>query len=80
LFVTLERSSTPPTGHRRCNRALPDEQPDDYVDALATRIASFDAWAIANTKRLVGNATLPPEIEIRAGWDTYLASSRRPAA
>ena len=32
------------------NRALPDVQLDDYVDALATRIASFDAWAIANIK------------------------------
>ena len=62
------------------NRALPDVQLDDYVDALATRIASFDAWAIANTKRLVGDASLPPDIEVRAGWDTFLASSRRPAA
>jgi hypothetical protein len=31
------------------------------------RIASFDKWAIANTKRLV-NASLPPDIEIAAGW------------
>jgi enoyl-CoA hydratase/carnithine racemase len=61
------------------NRALPDAQLDGYVDALAARIASFDSWAIANTKRLVGDACLPPDIEIRAGWDTFLAASRRPA-
>jgi len=62
------------------NRALPDAQLDDYVDALVARIASFDSWAIANTKRLVGDACLPSEVEIRAGWDTFLASSRRPSA
>jgi enoyl-CoA hydratase/carnithine racemase len=61
-------------------RALPDADLDDFVDALAARIASFDKWAIANTKRLVNDASLPPEVEIRAGWDTFLASIRRPAA
>ena len=37
------------------NRALPDAELDEFVDALATRIASFDKWAIANTKRLVNS-------------------------
>jgi enoyl-CoA hydratase/carnithine racemase len=62
------------------NRALPDAELDDFVDALATRIASFDKWAIANTKRLVNAASLPPDIEIRAGWDACMASIKRPAA
>jgi enoyl-CoA hydratase/carnithine racemase len=62
------------------NRALPDAELDGYVDALATRIGSFDGWAIANTKRLVGDACLPPEAEIAAGWGAFLASSHRPAA
>ena len=62
------------------NRALPDADLDDFVDALATRIASFDKWAIANTKRLVNDASLPPEVEIRAGWDACMASIKRPAA
>jgi enoyl-CoA hydratase/carnithine racemase len=55
-------------------RALPDADLNDFVDALAARIASFDKWAIANTKRLVNDASLPPDVEIRAGWDTFLAS------
>jgi enoyl-CoA hydratase/carnithine racemase len=42
------------------NRALPDAELDDFVDALASRIASFDKWAIANTKRLVNEGSLPP--------------------
>src|SRR6478735_8135088 len=62
------------------NRALPDAELDDFVDALATRIASFDKWAIANTKRLVNEASLPRDVEIRAGWDACMASVKRPAA
>jgi enoyl-CoA hydratase/carnithine racemase len=60
------------------NRSLPDAELDGFVDALATRIASFEKWAIANTKRLA-NASLPPDVEIAAGWDTCIASIGRPA-
>lgn len=62
------------------NRSLPDTELDKFVDALATRIASFDKWAIANTKRLVNAASLPPEVEIAAGWDACITSIMRPAA
>src|SRR5580704_16667448 len=62
------------------NRALPDAELDDFVDGLATRIASCDKWAIANTKRLVNEASLPPDVEMRAGWDACMASVKRPAA
>jgi enoyl-CoA hydratase/carnithine racemase len=61
------------------NRSLPDSELDSFVDALATRIASFDKWAIANTKRLVNAASLPPDVEIAAGWDACMASIARPA-
>jgi enoyl-CoA hydratase/carnithine racemase len=61
------------------NRALPDAELDAFVDALATRIARFDKWALANTKRLV-NTSLPPDVEIGAGWDACIASIGRPAA
>jgi hypothetical protein len=60
------------------NRSLPDVALDGFVDALAPRIASFDKWAIANTKRL-GNTSLPPDVEIAAGWDAWMASVARPA-
>ena len=62
------------------NRALPDSELDGFVDALATRIATFDKWAIANTKRLVNAASLPPDVELAAGWDACMASIGRPAA
>jgi enoyl-CoA hydratase/carnithine racemase len=61
------------------NRALPDSDLDAFVETLATRIARFDKWAIANTKRLV-NTTLPPDVELGAGWDACIASLGRPAA
>jgi enoyl-CoA hydratase/carnithine racemase len=61
------------------NRALPDTDLDEFVESLATRIARFDKWAIANTKRLV-NTSLPPDVELGAGWDACIASLGRPAA
>ena len=61
------------------NRSLPDADLDGFVDALATRIASFDKQAIRDTKRLVDVATLPPDIEIESGWHACLASMARPA-
>src|ERR1700721_3023804 len=61
------------------NRALPDAELDAFVEALATRIATFDKRAIANTKRLV-NTSLPPDVEIGAGWDACIASLGRSAA
>jgi enoyl-CoA hydratase/carnithine racemase len=62
------------------NRSLPDAELDGYVASLVTRIASFDRWAIANTKRLVNAASLPPDVEIAAGWDACMSSIKRPAA
>ena len=61
------------------NRSLPDVELDGFVDALATRIASFDKWAIANTKRLVNADSLPLNVEMAAGWDACIGSLARPA-
>jgi enoyl-CoA hydratase/carnithine racemase len=61
------------------NRSLPDAELDAFVDALATRISSFDKWAISNTKRLVNAASLPADVEMDAGWDACIASVERPA-
>jgi enoyl-CoA hydratase/carnithine racemase len=54
------------------NRSLPDAELDGFVDALATRIASFDKRAIIDTKRLVNAASVPPDVEIAAWWDASL--------
>jgi len=62
------------------NRSFPDADLDAFVDALATRIASFDKRAISETKRLADVASLPPDFEIAPEWDVCLASIMRPAA
>jgi enoyl-CoA hydratase/carnithine racemase len=41
------------------NRALPDAGLDDFVDALARRIASFDRRAITAAKKLINQVSLP---------------------
>jgi enoyl-CoA hydratase/carnithine racemase len=60
------------------NRALPDTELDGFVEALAMRIASFDKQAIADTKRLVDVASLPPDAEIKPEWEAFIASLGRP--
>ena len=62
------------------NRALPDAELDAFVDALATRIASFDKRAIADTKHLVNVNSLPSDAEIAPEWAAFIASLGRPAA
>jgi len=62
------------------NRSLPDSDLDAFVDALATRIASFDKRAITETKRFADVASLPPDFEIAPEWDVCFASIMRPAA
>src|SRR2546427_1886019 len=56
------------------NRSLPDAELDEFVDALASRIASFDKRAISETKRFIDVASLPPDYEIAPEWDVSFAS------
>jgi enoyl-CoA hydratase/carnithine racemase len=62
------------------NRSLPDAELDGFVEALAMRIATFDKAAIAETKRLVDVASLPPDEEIKPEWDAFIGSLGRPAS
>jgi enoyl-CoA hydratase/carnithine racemase len=60
------------------NRAFPDTELDSFVEALATRIASFDKHAIAATKSLVDVASLPSDADIVPEWGAFMASIKRP--
>jgi enoyl-CoA hydratase/carnithine racemase len=62
------------------NRSLPDAELENFVDRLATRIASFDKQAIADTKHLADRASLPLDAEIAPEWDAFVNASERPAA
>jgi enoyl-CoA hydratase/carnithine racemase len=61
------------------NRSLPDAELDSFVDALAARIASFEKYALEETKRLVNLNSLPADEEIAPEWDAFIASLGRPA-
>ena len=62
------------------NRSFPDAELDAFVEALAARISTFDRQAIAETKRLVDVASLPPDTDIAPEWDAFLSALNRPAA
>lgn len=79
LLSSEDLSANQAEAYGYINRALPDADLDAYVEALATRISKFDKWAIAQTKRLV-NTSLPPDVELDAGWDACIASLWRQAA
>ena len=62
------------------NRSLPDAELDEFVDRLASRIATFDKQAIATIKRLVNIASLPSDADINAEWTAFIASVQTPNA
>lgn len=62
------------------NRALPDAELDTFVDTMARRIARFDKQSIADIKRLVDAASLPPNEAIASEWEGFIGSVQRPAA
>jgi enoyl-CoA hydratase/carnithine racemase len=60
------------------NRVVPDEELDGFVDAFARRIAGFDKTAVAKTKALVDDGSLPPDEEFAASLDAFFQTSGRP--
>ena len=62
------------------NRALPDAELDKFVDTMARRIARFDKQSIADIKKLVDAASLPPNEAIASEWEGFIGSVQRPAA
>src|SRR5690242_8978182 len=53
------------------NRALPDNELDRFVDALARRIASFDKRSIAAAKRLVNRGSLPSSDQFLDAFNSF---------
>lgn len=61
------------------NRVVPDADLEGVANALARRIAAFDKVAVTGIKKLVDEATLPPDDELARGLDAYFATAGRPA-
>src|SRR5258707_13865178 len=62
------------------NRALPDAELDDFVDALARRIASFDRRPIAAAKNLVNQVSLPSADRLLDALNSFQTSLTWPEA
>ena len=61
------------------NRVIDEDQLDDEVEAIATRLARFDREAIARTKFYVDHVTLPPESEFPPALADFFELLGRPA-
>ena len=61
------------------NRVIADDQLDDEVEAIASRLARFDHNAIARTKSYVDRVTLPPDSEFPPALADFFAMLGRPA-
>ena len=61
------------------NRAVPDEQFTEFVDAFAQRVSRFDLLALADIKRFVNAASLPADDALTAEMDAFTAALARPA-
>src|SRR5258708_53166 len=62
------------------NRALPDAELDDFVDALARRIATFDRRPIAAAKNLINNVSLPSIDRLLDGLGSFTTALTWPEA
>ena len=61
------------------NRLIADDQLDDEVEAIASRLARFDHDAIARTKSYVDQVTLPADSELAPPLDDFRELFGRPA-
>jgi enoyl-CoA hydratase/carnithine racemase len=61
------------------NRLIADDQLDDEVDQIASRLASFDHDAIARTKSHVDQVTLPADSELPPPLADFFELLGRPA-
>ncbi|WP_157220393.1 enoyl-CoA hydratase/isomerase family protein [Flavisphingomonas formosensis] len=59
------------------NRAVPDDELDEFVNRFARRIAGFEKYAIAETKMLVDQVTLPDDTLFPPALDQFFVSTAR---
>jgi enoyl-CoA hydratase/carnithine racemase len=59
-------------------RALPDDELDAFVDAIASRLASFDRTSLASAKAMVNRAVLPPDADLITAYGEFAHSLTLP--
>jgi enoyl-CoA hydratase/carnithine racemase len=60
------------------NRAIADDELDEEVEAIASRVAGFDRDALARTKSYVDRVTLPPDSEFPPALTDFFELLGRP--
>jgi hypothetical protein len=70
----LRSRSADPCG----GRAIADDELDEDVEAIASRLARFDREAIARTKSYVDRVTLPPDSELPPALADFRQAAGRP--
>src|SRR6185312_2534893 len=60
------------------NRAVPDAEFVEFVNAFAERVARFDLLALADIKRFVNAASLPADDALTAEADAFAEAVARP--
>ncbi|KQR63650.1 enoyl-CoA hydratase [Arthrobacter sp. Leaf337] len=59
-------------------RALPDAELDAFVDAIVSRLASFDRTSLASAKAMINRASLPPDADLVAAYSEFAHSLTLP--
>jgi enoyl-CoA hydratase/carnithine racemase len=62
------------------NRAIPDAEFVEFVEAFAERVSRFDLVALADIKRFVNAASLPADEPLNAEMHAFADAVARPAA
>jgi len=70
-FLAPMTSTAIPRHNTVRQRALPDDELDGFVDALARRIATFDGRAIAAAKRLINQVSLPSADNLLSALNSF---------
>ena len=61
------------------NRAIPDDEFEDFVDRFACRVSTFDRQALADIKHFVNEVSLPADEGFPPQMDAFWKAVARPA-
>lgn len=59
-------------------RAIPDNELDSFVDAIVSRLASFDRTTLASAKAMINRAVLPPDSDLITAYGEFANSLTLP--
>jgi enoyl-CoA hydratase/carnithine racemase len=61
------------------NRAIPDDEFDNFIDRFARRVSAFDRQALMDIKHFVNSSSLPDDAEFPPQMEAFRQAVARPA-